>query len=79
MSTELLLGTLVLVAIGNQHRLLDARQVVRRLAAPRMDRLQLGGESPDRDRLDPVMGALLQPSQEIARRPVAVRSAGEER
>ena len=42
---------LVLITIRHQHRVMNARQIGRRLTPPSMDSLQLGGESDERNRL----------------------------
>src|SRR6266511_5472898 len=62
----------VVVTIGNQNRVLNARQIGRALTSPGVYGFQLGSERRDRTPLVAILGALMQPCQEFARRLAAV-------
>ena len=55
----------VVVTVGDQYGLPDDRQVGRLLSTPAMDGLQLGAIAGQGHRLVAVLGALLQPGQEL--------------
>ena len=58
----------VVVAVGDEHCLRNAREICRLLDAPAVDSLEMGPERGDRDRLVSVLLPLLQPVQEGSRR-----------
>src|SRR5690349_5685234 len=68
----------VLITIGDQNRLQDRGEILWRLFAPGLDRLELPEERFHRDRLVAIRLALLQPLQEVLRSAAAIRGRGEE-
>ena len=69
---------LVVIAIRHQNRVMNSRQIDRRLTPPGTYGLQLCDKGGDRNRLVAVFGALFQPYQEFACRPAAVTGLGED-
>src|SRR3954466_15603405 len=68
----------VALAVEDEHRLVDAREVRGLLLGPSVDGLELGAERADGDGLVAVVLAFLEPSQELLRAAAAVRGPGEE-
>ena len=65
---------LVVIAVRHQHRVANARQIVRRLMRPRAYRLQLRGESGDRHRRVAILGPLFQSAEKVTGRAAAIQS-----
>src|SRR3954468_23356206 len=68
----------VALAVHDEHRLVNAREVGGLLPAPSVDCFELGAEGADGDGLVSVLGAFLQARQELLAGSAPVRSAGEE-
>ena len=68
----------VALAVGDEHGLVDAGQVLRSLETPAVDRGELGEVGLEGDCLVPVVGAFLQAGQELLARLAAVARSGEE-
>ena len=67
-----------MVAVSNEHWLLDARQIGRLLRAPVVDCFEMSPERGDGNRVVAVLGALLEPVEEVARGRPASWRRGEE-
>src|SRR3954469_24961359 len=63
----------VALAVHEEYRLVDAREVRRRLLTPSVDGLELGAKRAHGDGLVAVAGAFLQACQELLAGPAAVR------
>src|SRR5215216_1450424 len=68
----------VALAVEDEHRLVDAREVGGLLPTPSVDGLELGAERAHRDGLVAVVRAFLQACQELLAGAAAVRGPGEE-
>ena len=74
----LVVGTILSVPVGDEHRLVDAGEVGGFLLAPSVDGGELGAERAHRDGLVAMAGAFGQPCQELLAGPAPVRGPGEE-
>src|SRR5215208_7840127 len=68
---------LVALAVHDEHRLVDAREVRRLLLTPSVDGLELGAERAHGDGLVAVVRTFLQPGEELLSGAAAVRGPGE--
>jgi hypothetical protein len=63
------------IAVRHQHRVANARQIVRTLMRPRAYRLQLSDERGDRDRRVAILGPLFQSAEKVTGRVAAIRKS----